>query len=58
MRQFMVRSREDLYFIINIDNGYLRLIDNYITESISVAIDSYKIDNDRLLMNIENPLIC
>ena len=45
------------YFVVNIDNGYLRLIDNYITESISAAIDSYKIDNDRLLMNIENKKI-
>ena len=45
------------YFVINIDNGYLRLIDNYITESISAPIDSYKIDNDRLLINIENKKI-
>ena len=45
------------YFVINIDNGYLRLIDNYITESISAPIDSYKIDNDRLLLNIENKKI-
>ena len=45
------------YFVINIDNGYLRLIDNYITESISAPIDSYKIDSRRLLMNIENKKI-
>ena len=45
------------YFVVNIDNGYLRLIDNYITESISAPIDSYKIDNDRLLLNIENKKI-
>jgi len=42
------------YFVVNIDNGYLRLIDNYITESISSSINSYKIDNDRIVMKIDN----
>ena len=42
------------YFVVNIHNGYLRLIDNYITESISSPINSYKIDNDRIVMKIDN----
>ena len=42
------------YFVINIDNGYLRLIDNYITESISSPINSYKIDNDKVVMEIDD----
>ena len=42
------------YFVINIDNGYLRLIDNYITESISSSINSYRIDSDRIVMKIDN----
>jgi hypothetical protein len=42
------------YFVVNIDNGYLRLIDNYITESISSSINSYRIDSDRIVMMIDN----
>ena len=42
------------YFVINIDNGYLRLIDNYITESISSPINSYRIDSNRIVMKIDN----
>ena len=45
------------YFIVNIDNGYLRLIDNYITESISSSINSYRIDSDRIVMKIDNKKI-
>ena len=42
------------YFVINIDNGYLRLIDNYITESISSPINSYRIDSNRIVVKIDN----
>ena len=42
------------YFVINIDNGYLKVIDNYITESISSSINSYRIDSDRIVMRIDN----
>ena len=45
------------YFVVNIDNGYLRLIDNYITESISSSINSYRIDSDRIVMKIDNKKI-
>ena len=45
------------YFVVNIDSGYLTLIDSYISKSISAPINSYKIDSDRLLMNIENKKI-
>tara|TARA_B100001250_G_scaffold385420_1_gene381146 strand:- start:103 stop:576 length:474 start_codon:yes stop_codon:yes gene_type:complete len=45
------------YFVAHIDSGYLTLIDSYITKSISAPINSYKIDSDRLLMNIENKKI-
>ena len=45
------------YFVVNIDNGYLTLIDSYITESISSSINSYKIDNDKILMKIDNKMI-
>ena len=45
------------YFVVNIDNGYLRLIDNYITESISSPINSYKIDSDKILMKIDKKMI-
>ena len=45
------------YFVINIDNGYLRLIDNYITESISSSVNSYRIDSDRIVMKIDNKKI-
>ena len=45
------------YFVVRIDSGYLTLIDSYITKSISAPINSYKIDSDRLLMNIENKKI-
>ena len=42
------------YFVINVDKGYLRLVDNYITESISSSINSYRIDSDRIVMKIDN----
>ena len=42
------------YFVINIDKGYLRLVDNYITESISPPINSYKINDDRIVIEIDN----
>jgi len=42
------------YFVVNINNGYLRLIDNYITESISSPINSYRIDSNRIVMKIDN----
>ena len=42
------------YFVITVDKGYLRLVDNYITESISPPINSYKINNDRIVMEIDN----
>ena len=42
------------YFVVNIDNGYLRLIDNYITESISSPINSYRIDSNRIVVKIDN----
>ena len=45
------------YFVINIDKGYLTLIDSYITESVSPTINSYKIDNDRIVMKIDNKKI-
>ena len=45
------------YFVINIDNGYLRLIDNYITESVSTSISSYRVYDDRVVMDIDNNYI-
>ena len=42
------------YFVIKLDKGYLTLIDSYITESVSSPINSYKIDNDRIVMEIDN----
>ena len=45
------------YFVVNIDNGYLTLIDSYITESISSPTHSYKIDSDKILMKIGNKII-
>ncbi len=45
------------YFVVDIDKGYLTLIDSYITESISSSINSYKIDNDKILMKIDNKII-
>ena len=45
------------YFVINVDKGYLRLVDNYITESISPPINSYKISDDRIVMEIDNKKI-
>ena len=45
------------YFVINIDNGYLRLIDNYITESVSTSISSYRLYDDRVVMDIDNKKI-
>ena len=45
------------YFVVDIDNGYLTLIDSYITESISSPTDSYKIDIDKILMKIGNKMI-
>jgi hypothetical protein len=42
------------YFVINVDKGYLTLIDSYITESVSSPINSYKIDDDRIIMDINN----
>ena len=42
------------YFVVNINNGYLTLIDNYITESISPPINSYKIDRDKIVMKIDD----
>ena len=42
------------YFVINVDKGYLRLVDNYITESVSSSINSYRIDSDRIVMKIDN----
>jgi hypothetical protein len=45
------------YFVINVDKGYLRLVDNYITESVSPPINSYKINDDRVLIEIDNKKI-
>lgn len=45
------------YFVADIDNGYLTLIDSYITESISSPTHSYKIDSDKILMKIGNKMI-
>ena len=45
------------YFVVDIDNGYLTLIDSYITESISSSTHSYKIDSDKILMKIGNKMI-
>ena len=45
------------YFVINVDKGYLRLVDNYITESISSSINSYRIDSDRIVIKIDNKKI-
>ena len=45
------------YFVINVDKGYLRLVDNYITESVSPPINSYKISDDRVLIEIDNQKI-
>ena len=42
------------YFVIYVDKGYLRLVDNYITESVSSSINSYRIDSDRIVMKIDN----
>ena len=45
------------FFVINVDKGYLRLVDNYITESISPPINSYKINDDRIVIEIDNKKI-
>ena len=45
------------YFIINVDKGYLRLIDNYITENISSPINFYKIDRDKIVIKIDDKKI-
>ena len=45
------------FFVINVDKGYLRLVDNYITESVSPPINSYKINDDRVLIEIDNKKI-
>ena len=45
------------YFVVNIHNGYLRLIDNYITESVSTSISSYRVYDDRVVMDIDNNYI-
>ena len=45
------------YFVINVYKGYLKLIDSYITESVSSPINSYKIDDDRVVMDIDNKKI-
>ena len=45
------------YFVINLDKEYLRLVDNYIIESISPPINSYKINDDRVLIEIDNKKI-
>lgn len=45
------------YFVINVDKGYLRLVDNYITESVSPPINSYKINDDRIVIEIDNKKI-
>ena len=45
------------YFVINVDKGYLRLVDNYITESVSPPINSYKINDDRIVIEINNKKI-
>ena len=45
------------YFVVNIDNGYLTLIDSYITESISNPINAYKSNRDKILMEIDNKMI-
>ena len=42
------------YFVINVDKGYLTLIDSYITESVSSPINSYKINDSRIVMEIDN----
>ena len=42
------------YFVINVDKGYLRLVDNYITESVSTSISSYRLYDDRVVMDIDN----
>ena len=45
------------YFVINVDKGYLRLVDNYITESVSTSISSYRVYDDRVVMDIDNNYI-
>ena len=40
--------------LIDIDKVYPTLIDSYITESISPPINSYKISDDRIVMEIDN----
>ena len=45
------------YFVIYVDKGYLRLIDNYITESVSTSISSYRLYDDRVVMDIDNKKI-
>ena len=45
------------YFVINVDKGYLRLVDNYITESVSPPSNSYKISDDRIVIEIDNKKI-
>ena len=45
------------YFVVHIDSGYLTLIDSYITESISNPINAYKINRDKILMEIDNKMI-
>ena len=42
------------YFVVNVNNGYLTLIDNYITESVSPSINSYKIDRDKIIIKIDD----
>ena len=45
------------YFVIYVDKGYLRLVDNYITESVSTSISSYRLYDDRVVMDIDNKKI-
>ena len=45
------------YFVVDIDNGYLTLIDSYITESVSTSISSYRLYDDRVVMDIDNKKI-
>ena len=45
------------YFVVRIDSGYLTLIDSYITESVSNPINAYKINRDKILMEIDNKMI-
>ena len=45
------------YFVVDIDNGYLKLIDSHITESISSPIHSYRIDSAKILIKMDNKMI-